>query len=249
MTPLEALGIAAAGFGAGGINAIVGSGSLITFPTLLALGYPSVLANVTNTVGIFPGSFSGVYGYRRELRGQAGRCVRYGAATVTGAAGGAILLLTLPSGVFDSVVPVLILLACVLMAVQPWLVRRLTNVHARKLGVAAVVGVFGTGVYGGYFGAAQGVILIALLSVVVDDELQRLNALKNVLAGLANLVGAIVFVIATHIAWGAAGLIALGSIIGGQVGAAYGRRIPAKVLRWIVVVAGTAVAVILFTRN
>lgn len=248
MSPLEVVGIVAAGFAAGGINAVVGSGSLITFPTLLAFGYPSVLANVSNTVGIFPGSISGVVGYRAELGGQLRRCVRLGAATTVGAIIGAILLLTLPGSVFTAVVPVLILLACVLIAFQPWLVRKLAGVHARNLGIAGFVGVFSTGVYGGYFGAAQGVILIALLSVVLDDSLQRLNALKNVLAAIANLVSAVVFVLVTDVAWSAALLIAAGSIVGGQVGARVGRRIPAQALRWTIVTVGVAVAAVLLAR-
>jgi uncharacterized protein len=249
VSPLEALGIIAAGFAAGGVNVIVGSGSLLTFPTLLAFGYPSVLANVTNTVGIFPGSISGAIGYRRELVGQVRRCVMFGCATASGAVLGAVLLLTLPGSVFDSVVPALILLACVLIAFQPWLVRRLADVHARRLGIAGMAGVFLTGVYGGYFGAAQGVILIALLSVVLEDTLQRLNAIKNVLAGLANLVSAIVFVSVTHVAWGAAGLIAAGAVLGGMVGAKVGRRIPPQALRWTIVCVGTAVAILLFVRG
>lgn len=228
---------------------MVGSGSLVTFPTLLAFGYPSVLANVTNTVGIWPGSVSGVVGYRRELSGQRWRCVTYGGFSAVGAVLGAILLLALPGSVFAALVPVLILLACLLIAGQPWLVGRLAEVKPGPLRGAGIVGVFLTGVYGGYFGAAQGVILIALLGIVIDDELQRLNALKNVLAGIANVVAAVVFVAVSHVAWAAAGLIAVGSVIGGQVGARYGRRIPARALRRTIVVVGTAVAIVLFIRG
>jgi len=246
--PLEIAGVLGAGFAAGGINTIVGSGTLITFPTLLAIGYPSVLANVSNTVGLWPGSISGAIGYRRELDGQLRRALRFGICTALGAVLGGILLLTLPGSVFDRVVPGLVLLSCVLVALQPWLVRRLAAVHHRRLGVAGAVGVFLTGVYGGYFGAAQGVILIALLGIVLDEELQRINALKNVLAALANVVSAIVFVSATHVAWGAAGLLAVGSILGAQAGARVGRRIKPQVLRWMIVVVGTTVSIILFVR-
>lgn len=240
------IGIIAAGFAAGGINTIVGSGSLVTFPTLLAFGYAPVLANVTNTVGITAGSISGVVGYRRELSGQVRRCVTYGCATTLGAILGGILLLQLPGSVFEAVVPALILLACTLIAVQPWIAKRIANVHAHHLGIAGFLGVFLTGVYGGYFGAAQGVILMALLGLVIDDHMQRLNGLKNVLAGIANFVAAILFIAVTDVAWGAAALLAVGAVIGGQVGAHYGRKIPQQGLRWTIVVVGTAVSVILF---
>jgi uncharacterized protein len=249
LSPLEVLGILAAGFAAGGINTIVGSGSLITFPTLLAFGFPPIVANVSNTVGLALGSGSGVVGYRRELKGQLRRCLTFGTATTIGALIGGVLLLTLPSSVFAAVVPVLILLACALIAVQPMLVGRLTREHGHGLSVVGLVGVLLTGIYGGYFGAAQGVILIALLGIVLDDHMQRINALKNVLAGLANVVAALLFISVTHIAWAAAGLLAVSSIVGAQVGAHYGRRIPPQVLRWTVVGVGTSVAIVLFVRG
>jgi uncharacterized protein len=249
LSPLEVLGILAAGFAAGGINTIVGSGSLITFPTLLAFGFPPVVANVSNTVGLALGAGSGVVGYRRELKGQLRRCLTFGTATTIGALIGGVLLLTLPSSVFAAVVPALILLACGLIAVQPMLVGRLTREHGHGLSVIGLAGVLLTGVYGGYFGAAQGVILIALLGIVLDDHMQRINALKNVLAGLANVVAALLFISVTHIAWAAAGLLAVSSIVGAQVGAHYGRRIPPQVLRWTIVGVGTSVAIVLFLRG
>jgi uncharacterized protein len=249
LSPLEVLGILAAGFAAGGINTIVGSGSLITFPTLLAFGFPPVVANVSNTVGLALGAGSGVVGYRRELKGQLRRCLTFGTATTIGALIGGVLLLTLPSSVFAAVVPALILLACVLIAVQPMLVGRLTREHGHGLSVIGLGGVLLTGIYGGYFGAAQGVILIALLGIVLDDHMQRINALKNVLAGLANVVAALLFISVTHIAWAAAGLLAISSIVGAQVGAHYGRRIPPQVLRWTIVGVGTSVAIVLFVRG
>jgi hypothetical protein len=249
LSPLEVLGILAAGFAAGGINTIVGSGSLITFPTLLAFGFPPVVANVSNTVGLALGAGSGVVGYRRELKGQLRRCLTFGTATTIGALIGGVLLLTLPSSVFAAVVPALILLACMLIAVQPMLVGRLTREHGHGLSVIGLAGVLLTGIYGGYFGAAQGVILIALLGIVLDDHMQRINALKNVLAGLANVVAALLFISVTHIAWAAAGLLAVSSIVGAQVGAHYGRRIPPRVLRWTIVGVGTSVAIVLFVRG
>jgi uncharacterized protein len=242
VTALDALAIIAAGFVAGGVNTIVGSGSLVTFPTLLALGYPPVTANVSNTVGLVFGGVSGVVGYRRELEGQRRRAITLACGTTAGALLGGVLLLELPSSVFDAVVPVLILIACGLMAI-----RRTPAQHADAehtgWGTAAS---FTTGIYGGYFGAAQGIILMSLLRFCFPDDLQRLNGLKNVLAATANGVAAILFVFVADVRWGPAALIAVGSTAGAQVAARYGRRIPSQVLRWTVVVAGTIVAVILF---
>jgi uncharacterized membrane protein YfcA len=241
VTPLEALAIAGAGFVAGAVNTIVGSGSLVTFPTLLALGYPSVTANVSNTIGLVPGGVSGAIGYRRELRGQRRRALTLGSGSATGALTGGILLLSLPSSVFDAVVPLLILLACGLMAIKRTPAERAHEEHT----AAATVGAFFTGIYGGYFGAAQGVILLSLLRLCFPDDLQRLNGVKNVLAGVANGVAALLFMAVAHVAWGVAALIAAGSIAGAQVGAKVGRRMPEQVLRWIVVSVGTVVATVL----
>ena len=245
MSPWAALAIFGAGLAAGTINVIVGSGSLITFPTLLALGYAPVLANVSNTVGLVPGNASATVAYRRELGGQRARLVRLGAASILGSIVGAALLLSLPHSVFKSVVPALIAVAAVLMAVQPRLRAALESREATRAhgGPALMAGVFVTGIYGGYFGAAQGVILIALLAIFIDDDLQRLNGTKNVLAFTANAVAAVCFILTTHVSWSVAGLIAVGSIIGGQVGGRYGRRLPAEVLRWVIVVVGLAVAI------
>ncbi len=243
MTPLDALVLVLAGTGAGTINAIVGSGSLVTFPTLLALGYPPLLANVTNNIGVLPGSVSGVVGYRHELRGQRARVMRLGPASLVGGTAGALLLLVLPASAFRAIVPVLILGACVLVVIGPrlsrWLARRGhrgggTDVGGRGLFLTALL----TGVYGGYFGAAQGVILLALLGIFLDDDLQRINACKNVLAALTNGAAAIIFALATDVAWGAAALLALGSVVGGQIGAATGRRIPPTIYRVVILVVG-----------
>lgn len=250
MTPWAALAIFAAGLAAGTINVIVGSGSLITFPTLLALGYPPVLANVSNNVGLVPGSASAVVAYRRELEGQRSRLVKLGAASLTGGITGAVLLLALPSSVFKAAIPVLVLLATVLMAVQPrvsvWLAARgERHIHG---GAPLLIGVFLTGIYGGYFGAAQGVILISLLAIFIDDGLQRLNGTKNFLALVVNGVAAIVFILSTHIDWTVAALIAAGSIIGGQLGGHYGRRLRADILRVCIVVVGLGVSITLFVE-
>ncbi|HWE71427.1 MAG TPA: sulfite exporter TauE/SafE family protein [Acidimicrobiales bacterium] len=250
MSPWAALAIFAAGFAAGTINVIVGSGSLVTFPTLLALGYPPLLANVSNNVGLVPGSVSGVLAYRPELVGQRSRLIRLGTASLLGGLAGAGLLLGLPGTVFRAAVPALILVACILMALQPRLSRRLQERGDPKAhgGTGLFVGVFLTGVYGGYFGAAQGVILIALLAIFVADDLQRLNGTKNVLAMVVNTVASVLFIIFSTLSWSVVGLIAAGSVIGGQVGARIGRRLPAAVLRGVIVTVGLVVACILFAE-
>jgi uncharacterized membrane protein YfcA len=247
VTPLEALAVLAAGFAAGGVNAIVGSGSLITFPTLLAVGYQPVVANVSNSVGLVFGNVSAAYGYRRELRGQARRCLTMGAGTALGAVTGATLLLALPGSVFDAVVPVLILFACGLMALRPNPSPTHGSLSRHRI-AALVVVAYLVGIYGAYFGAAQGVILLAGLRLLIPEDLQRLNGLKNVLVGVANGVAALQFVFFAEVAWGAAALVAVGSIAGAQVGARYGRRIPDQRLRWTVITVGVLVAAVLIVK-
>lgn len=230
-----------AGLCAGVINAIVGSGTLLTFPALLAAGYSPLVANVSNTVGLAVGSVGSVAGYRRELSGQRGRIAKLAIPSALGAVTGAVLLLALPAGVFHRVVPVLVVLAVALVIVQPWLARLLAEQRARRAGrLALALGVYLVGVYGGYFGAAQGVMLIGLLGVFVDDALPRVNALRYVLASLNNVVAAVIFAFVAHVAWPAALLLAASSLVGGQIGAAVGRRLPANVLRGVIVVAGVA---------
>jgi uncharacterized protein len=249
LSPLEALAVVAAGAGAGGVNAVIGSGSLITFPTLVAVGYPAVTANVSNNIGLVPGSVAGALGYREELQGQGRRARTLAMASASGGLTGAILLLALPSDVFDAIVPVLVLVACVLMALQPRLAKRVADRRADDapdVGVAPMAIAFAAGVYGGYFGAAQGVILLAMLSVFVPDDLQRSNALKNVLAGTVNAVAAVIFVVFADVAWEAVALVAVGAVFGGVVGSRVGRRIPPTALRVAVIVLGVAVAVRFF---
>jgi uncharacterized protein len=335
---LQALAIFAAGLAAGTINTVVGSGTLITFPTLLAFGYPPVLANVSNNVGLVPGVASGVHGYRAELTGQRRRILRLGSASLCGGLVGAVLLLVLPAGAFKAIVPVLIGIALVMVVFQPrlaeWVAAR-QRARAQErdadgssvdggavdggavdggaldggpVGSGAVDGgavggepigggatgggavgggvvlggarlpgatvagdggravdvvdavsqpvpavqvggpvlwalVFLSGVYGGYFGAAQGVLLIGIMGIAFTDTMQRINAVKNVLAGLVNGIAALMFIVATHVDWGAAGLIAAGAIIGGQAGARIGRRLPPWGLRLVIICVGTAALV------
>jgi len=226
------------------VNAIVGSGSLLTFPVLLAVGYSPFVANVTNTVGIVFGTASGVVGYRRELAGQGKRIAGLALPSAGGALVGALLLLALPETVFHRVVPALVLFAVALVIAQPRLSKLLSRHRDHPYSAWALrAGVFLTAIYGGYFGAAQGVILVGLMGVLLDETLQRVNALKNVVALIVNAVAALVFVLVAHIAWPAAALLAVSSVAGGQLGAEVGRRLPPAVLRGVIVVAGLAAVV------
>jgi uncharacterized membrane protein YfcA len=242
----EVVAFTLAGAAAGAINTIVGSGTLITFPVLLAFGYAPVTANVTNNVGLVPGSVSGAIGYRRELRGQRPRALRLGSMSLLGGLTGAILLLVLPSSAFEAIVPAFIAIALVLTLLQPRLAAALQRreLHAhRGARVVLPLGVFAAGIYGGYFGAAQGIILLAFLGVMLDQDLQRTNALKNVLAGTVNGIAALYFVFAAHVDWGPAAIIAGASVIGAQAGARVGRRLPPGVLRGVIVVVGCSAIV------
>lgn len=271
MSPLEIAAILVAGVGAGTINAVVGSGTLITFPTLLALGVPPVTANMSNSLGLVPGSVAGAVGYRRELAGQRGRILRLLVWSTSGGVLGAILLLVLPPGAFEAVVPALILLGVTLVIVQPRLSAMVAaraerrgrvdpsaadpSVGASSIGAWWVpIAVFGTGVYGGYFGAAQGVILMGILGIGVSDALQRLNGVKNVLVAVVNGVAGLIFVVVAELGvfgieadvdWLLVAVIAVGAVVGGFLGAAVGRKLPAIALRGIIVTVGlVAVAVI-----
>jgi uncharacterized protein len=246
----EIAAIAAAGMAAGAINTLVGSGTLITFPVLLAFGYAPVTANVSNTVGLVPGSVAGAIGYRRELAGQRTRVLRFGMASLLGGITGAVLLLVLPQSAFKAIVPVFIGLALVSIILQPQL-ERLVAEHrpdpeAHRTGLPHGL-VYLAGVYGGYFAAAQGILLLAILGLALPDDLQRVNALKNVLAAVVNGVAAVVFIAVADVAWGPAALIAAGSVVGAQLAASYGRRLSPQALRAVIVVVGIAAIVQLLT--
>lgn len=247
MSAPEILLVLLAGLAAGTINAVVGSGTLVTFPTLLAIGLPPVTANVTNTVGLVFGSISGSWGYRRELRGQGRRAAVAASASLLGAVGGAVALLLAPEEAFRAIVPGFIVLALALVLlgprIGPWVALRSEGLGREGLGRGPWLAVAGTGAYGGYFGAAQGILLLGVLGLALPDDLQRLNALKNVLAAVANGVAAVIFVVAADVDWAAAGLLAAGSIAGGQLGARWGRRLPERVLRATIVVVGVAAIV------
>lgn len=243
MVLLDAVLIVLAGVVAGVMNAVVGAGTLVTFPTLLLLGYPAVLANVSNTVGLVPGSVMAAIGYRATLKGRGPVIMRLIlAATVGGVTGGALLVL-LPGRAFDVIIPWLLLLSAVLAALQPRIsaavgVRRAARGHSVD-SVTVGWGVFGlvllSGVYGGYFGAAQGVILLVILGLALGGPLNELNGVKNILAGTANLVAALLFIAISDVDWVVAALVATGATIGGGLGGRYGRRLPSSVLRVLLV--------------
>ena len=241
MSAAQAVAIFSAGIAAGTINTVVGSGTLITFPVLLAFGYAPVVANVSNTIGLVPGSVAGAVGYRRELRGQLRRLARLACASLTGGVIGAVLLLTLPASAFKAIVPGFIVNALVAILFQNRLTalvgerRRAAGSHAGPVTLGAVLV---CGVYGGYFGAAQGIMLLAILGLALADDLQRINALKVALAGLVNLVAGVIFAFAAHVSWGPAGLLAAGSVLGGWLGARWGRRLPPAGLRAVIVAVG-----------
>jgi uncharacterized membrane protein YfcA len=338
---IDAAQILAAGAAAGAINALVGSGTLVTFPILLALGYPPVVANASNAVGLVPGSFAAAYGYRAEVAVHRRLLLPLGVAALAGGIVGAALLLVLPDATFRAVVPVLIGGALILIVLQPWLVRMLRRrgVHTggsrpdgdpatrsatefdstaisagavsaagggadaviaagaldagagaaprsdagavavpgsdavagavpgsgagagavggagrgpgirgsepatRPAGPALIAGVFAAGVYGGYFGAALGVLLLGLLGVLVSSNLQQVNGLKNILSGVANTVAAVVFIVAGVVSWLPALLIAVSAVVGGMAAARYGRRLPDSILRAVIVAVGVTAVI------
>ncbi|WP_309130214.1 sulfite exporter TauE/SafE family protein [Brevibacterium sp.] len=252
--------IVVAGVGAGGINAVVGSGTLITFPALVAFGVPPVVATMSNAVGLVPGNITSSLGYREELRGQWRRILGFVPASILGSLTGAYLLLHLPEDAFETIVPVLLVVALIMVVGQPALSRYLkerslrraqengTSASVAEVGdplgtgryILTLIVVFLTAIYGGYFAAAQGIILIALLGLILPDDLQRLNGLKNVLVLVVNTVSATTYIIVGHdrINWIAVICVAVGSLVGGYFGARIGRKFSPVLLRTIIVVLG-----------
>ncbi|MDP4501369.1 sulfite exporter TauE/SafE family protein [Nonomuraea turcica] len=256
MTAWEMLAVFAAGVGAGAVNTVVGSGTLITFPVLLAVGLPPVTAVVSNALGVIPGSISGAIGYRRELRGQRRLILKLGLAALIGGLAGAVLLVALTADAFDKIVPALVGLALVLVLLQPLLSRKLRDRRRatpsgptrRDGGPLLFAGLMLASVYGGYFAAAQGIIYVSLMGLLLDETLQRLNAIKNVLAAVVNAVAAIFFLFVAHFDWTAVALIAAGSALGGHAGAALGRRFSPATLRALIVAVGGVAIIHLLVR-
>jgi uncharacterized membrane protein YfcA len=250
VTGLEQLAVLAAGLGAGVLTSTVGVASLLSFPVLVAVGLPPVVANASNTVGMTPAGISGSFGYRRELAEHPGVTATVIATCAVGAVGGAALLLALPSSVFEAVVPWLILFTCLLVGAQPrisrWLRRRHGDtVPAARTRMSPVTTLFATatGVYGGYFGAGSGVMMVAVLGLGLDVDLRVVNALKTLAVLAANLVAGAIFVVVADLDWAAIALLAGGSLVGGYVGAHIGRRLNPTLFRVLVVLAGVTAAV------
>ena len=234
------------GVGAGIFNGVAGGGSLISFPLLLALGYPALTANITNTVGIWPGYAGGAAGFREEISGQRDRLVQLSPIAATGGIAGAILLLTTSSALFRTLAPWLVLGASILFALQPLLRRALggsEHVPPRTRPLLLAGGTFAASVYGGYFGAGLGVMLLAILGLALPDSILRTSGLRTALSMLVNGVAAAVFLIHGGLAWEAVGLLAAGSLMGGWVGARIALSIPATALRIVVVVVGLVTVV------
>jgi hypothetical protein len=254
MTWWHAAIILVAGIWAGTINAVVGSGTLVTFPVLVALGYSPLTATTSNAIGLAPGTISGAIGYRKELTGYWPQLVKFAIASFFGAVCGTILLLQLPKNAFETVVPVLVGLAVVLVIVQPkvssWVAkRREANGTAHHGGPLLLFFVFLIGIYGGYFTAAQGVMLMAVMGMLLSEPLQRLNGVKNVLTAVVNVIAGTIYAFVAPVSWPVVVLLAVGSTLGGQFGAKIGRRLSPLVLRTVIVVVGVAAMIQLLVKN
>lgn len=254
MTGLELWAVLAAGVGAGVLTSTVGVASLLSFPVLVAVGLPPVVANATNTVGLAPGAVSGSWGYRHQLREQPAATAAVLATCAVGSVAGAVLLLRLPSAVFEAVVPWLILLTCLLVGAQPRISAAMRARHgeeapAPRTRMSPVTGFFATvtGVYGGYFGAGSGVMMMAVLGLGLDLEFRVVNALKTLAVMAANVVAGTIFVVVADLEWTAVGLLAGGSVVGGYLGSRVGQRLPAAVLRAGIVLAGLLAAITMLT--
>jgi uncharacterized protein len=241
----EAAVIALAGLWAGLINTVVGSGTLVTFPVLVALGYPPVTATTSNAIGLITGSITGAVGYRSQLAGHGRRLARYAVASILGAVGGTLLLLSLPADAFETIAPVLVGISVVLVIVQPLLARRLSYRAAvdRTASPLLYVLIFLVGVYGGYFTAAQGIMLVGVMGLLLTDPLQRLNAFKNTLTAVVNLVAGAIYAVVAPVSWPVVAVLAASSTVGGLLGASVGKRLPPAVLRGVIVIIGVVAVV------
>lgn len=249
MSPTQALLLAGAGLVAGAVNTVAGAGSLLTFPALLAAGLSPLTANVTNCIGLVPGSASGAYGLRAELRGQRARLVRLSLWAAAGSLAGAVLLLTLPGAAFDAVVPVLVALAGLLVLAQPLVLRWSRREESGPASPATGPAVGAVAVYSGYFGAAQGVLLLGVLGALAPQPLRQVNAVKNVVAVTANAVAGVVYALVAPVDWTAALALGVGSLCGGPVGALLAKRVSPGPLRVAIALLALAVAVRLALRT
>lgn len=246
-------GLALAAFVAGAINAVAGGGSLISFPALLAAGYPSKTANVTNTVALWPGYIGGSLGYREELKGQGKRLLQLSIPNIAGALVGAAILIATPESAFDIVVPFLILFACALMAFQDQ-IGAYTEHH--RLGFESTgnmpwpvfISMFLLGVYGAYFGAALGIMTLAVFSIFLADNIQRLNALKGMSSLIINAMAVVWFALFGPVEWEVAAIMAVGSLAGGYLGVGVARRLGKEWLRAVVITYGVVVSVVLLIQ-
>jgi hypothetical protein len=253
MSEWEAVYLLAAAFVAGAINAVAGGGSLISFPALIAAGYPAKTANVTNTLALWPGTVGGSLGYREELRGQRWRAIQLAIPVVLGSIAGAAILLATPQGAFDIVVPFLIVFACMLMAAQDQIGgytehHRSAFAASDRVPLPAHAAMFLLGVYGAYFGAAFGIMTLAVFTILLADNIQRLNALKGVSALIVNGVAAVIFALSGTVEWGPALLMAAGAFVGGYLGVGVARRLGKTWLRIAVIAYGLVVAAVLFVQ-
>ena len=252
LTPEQGIVLGVAGLLGGAVNSVAGGGSLISFPALLAVGYPGVTANMTNTVALWPGYVGGSVAYRRELEGQRSRTMVLATTCVLGGLAGSVLLLTTPASVFKRAVPWLILLACALFALQPLASRALTKRQApskehRSLGLH--VAVFFAAIYGAYFGAGLGIVLLAVLGLAIPDSLQKLNGLKQVLSVVINSVAVVAYGVFGPVAWTAVAIMAVASLVGGRLGGGFARRLSPILLRVLVLGFGVTVGCILLARQ
>ncbi len=244
---LELLAVAAAGAAAGASNAIAGAGSLITFPTMVALGLPPLSANVTNTVGIVPGAIGGSLGYADLLREQRKRFTRLVVPMLIGAVAGTVALLLTSNAAFEAIVPILIAASCLLLLLQPRLTPRIShagNEHSPFL----TAGIVFCGAYGAYFGSAVSILLLAILALFVADTLQHVNGLKIILVGCANLLAACAYAFLAPVEWSYVAVLMVSSLLGGRLGAHYARRVPSDPLRITIAVVGLGVAAVLAVR-
>jgi uncharacterized membrane protein YfcA len=247
----DVLLLVGAGLSAGAVNAVAGGGSLITFPALLATGLPPIVANVSNSLAVSPGYLASVAGSRRDIEGQEKRAAKLIPVAVIGALAGSGLLLVTPARAFELIVPFLVLTATALLAFQPWIQRRIGHPHersprSRDVTMQALTGV--GAIYGGYFGGALGVILVAVLALVLDERLQRISALKNVLSAAVGVTTVVVFALLGPVSWLSVAVLAPATVTGGYTGAQLVRRMPARILRGVIVTFGTAIGIVLLVR-